>query len=179
MGGLAIVVALSSHRRNIPVSLLAPSERRTLPSLQLPLLSGGTWQSREHRGRVIAINLWATWCAPCRQEMPFLSALAQQKRAAGLDVLGVTMESGDRREIVTSYLDRFPVAYPVSVAAERAQIGTPVEALPTTVLIDRQGRVAQTLVGAFTETQLRSAIEQLLAEDEAATQSGTGRLSTP
>ena len=166
--GLGIVLALSSHPRARRLPLIAAAVRAPLPRLSLPLLNGQTWSLADHRGRVVLLNLWATWCAPCRQEMPTLARLAEQRSAAGLDVLGIAVDDPQSRPTVQSFLTQtpvsFPIALPTSNAAQQSSIGLPIAAVPTTLLIDRHGRVALQLVGAFDRTELERAVDQLLAE---------------
>lgn len=110
------------------------------------------------------LNLWATWCVPCRRELPLLSELARKEELRGLDVVGVALDEDDRRGKVERFLRSSPVRYPIAVPEQMPQIGPSVEAIPTTLLIDREGRMAAVLVGAFDERSLRGAVEQLLQE---------------
>ena len=110
------------------------------------------------------LNLWATWCLPCRSELPVLSALAREEQARGLEVVGIDMDTGDRRGRSETFLRTSPVSYPIGVPEQMPQIGMGLEAVPTTLLIDREGRVAAILVGAFAEKSLRAAITELLHE---------------
>lgn len=159
-----MVVTLLQRGRSPAVSLQGRSERRNVPAFWLPLLSGGTWRSEDHRGHVVVLNVWATWCLPCRRELPILSELAREEGARGLDVVGVVLDTDDRRGKVEQFLRVSPVSYPIAVPEQMPRIGPAVEAVPTTLLMDREGRVAAVLVGAFDEKSLRGAVVQLLRE---------------
>lgn len=101
---------------------------------------------------------------PCRYELPLLSALANGRGQEGLDIVGVVQDAEDRRAKVESFMRSSPVVYPMAVPEQAPQIGPAESVVPTTVLIDREGRVAAILAGAFEERSLRSAVEQLLGE---------------
>ncbi len=77
-----------------------------LPNLTLPTLDGGTWSLREHRGQVILINFWATWCAPCREETPALVRLSNKYKADGLEVIGVSLDR-DGTEVIKEFVAEY------------------------------------------------------------------------
>jgi cytochrome c biogenesis protein CcmG, thiol:disulfide interchange protein DsbE len=147
------------HRgRLIPVE-----ERKAMPPLVLPLLDGGTWRLEEHRGQVIVVNYWASWCAPCWEETPMLMKLFREDSANGLAVVGVAMdESGTDK--VRAFVARFRVNYPIALPQPMSQMVYGLGGLPTTILVDRQGRVAKIYSGAMRERDLRADINILLAE---------------
>ena len=163
VGGIGIV-GIDRHRRSPTISVLPPSTRRAMPAFSLPLLSGEVWRLQDHRERVILLNLWATWCLPCRRELPLLSELARDQKSRGLDVVGVDVDTGDRRRKTMEFLRTSPVSYPIAIPEQMPQIGPEVEAIPTTFLIDREGRIAVILVGAFDKDALRRAVTELLQE---------------
>ncbi len=159
-----MVVTLLQRERSPAIFLQKRSERQSVPAFLLPLLSGGTWRSEDHRGHVVVLNVWATWCLPCRRELPILSELARQEGTQGLDVVGVALDTDDRRGKVEQFLRASPVSYPIAVPEQMPRIGPAVEAVPTTLLMDREGRMAAVLVGGFDEKSLRRAVVQLLRE---------------
>ena len=138
-------------------------DRNPVADLAMPELNGGSWRLSDHRGQVVLINYWASWCAPCRQETPGLIDLARDYRYKGLSIVGVSMDEGGK-PAVESFLSEFHVPYPVLMP----DLGLPsvpaVEALPTTVLIDRNGRAAKSYVGAVRESVFRADVDRLLAE---------------
>jgi len=159
----ALTVGVPGLRRPPPTAPLKPAaERRMMADLALPALSGPPWTLSRHRGRVVLLNYWATWCPPCRAETPALVRIARDYRAAGLDVVGVSVDQ-DAMNSVPPFVAEYRVPYPVLLSGPPAP-GGPVQALPTTFLIDRQGRVADVTVGACDEPSLRRALERLLRE---------------
>jgi peroxiredoxin len=106
----------------------------------LPARDGGTLRLSELRGQVVMINFWATWCGPCRQEMPLLEQLHAKYEPLGFTLLGVNVEPDSAP--AEQWLKRVPVSFPILFDRENkvsALYG--VEAMPSTVLIDREGKV--------------------------------------
>lgn len=112
------------------------------PDFTLRALDGPNLHLAEQRGRVVLVNFWASWCGPCRQEMPQLNKLHDKYRAAGLVMLGINIDDDPRQaaELAARYQIRFPVLLDTDKAVvKRYDLG----AMPATVLIDRDGRVRQ------------------------------------
>jgi cytochrome c biogenesis protein CcmG/thiol:disulfide interchange protein DsbE len=144
----------------------AVKDRKPVADLMLPQLNGGAWRLSDHRGQVVLINYWASWCAPCRQETPGLIDLARDYRYKGLSIVGVSMDEGGK-PAVQSFLSEFHVPYPVLMPDFTTPAAPAVEALPTTVLVDRDGRAAKSYVGAVRESMFRADVDRLLAEQSA------------
>jgi cytochrome c biogenesis protein CcmG, thiol:disulfide interchange protein DsbE len=144
-------------------------DRKAVADLALPQLQGGSWRLSDHRGQVVLINYWASWCAPCRQETPGLIDLARDYRYKGLSIVGISMDGVDERDdggkrAVESFMNEFHLPYPVLMPDFASPSAPAVEALPTTVLLDRNGRVAKSYIGAVRETVFRADVDSLLAE---------------
>ncbi len=116
-----------------------------------------------HRGQVVLVNYWATWCGPCREEMPGLSKLARQLAPQGLAVVGISLDQAPRAK-VQAFVSAMQVPYPIAFPAPLSQTEWGMTGIPATILIDRHGRVAKTYVGAVREADLRADAEALLAE---------------
>jgi cytochrome c biogenesis protein CcmG/thiol:disulfide interchange protein DsbE len=144
----------------------AVKDRTHMSDLTWPQLDGGSWRLSEHRGQVVLINYWASWCAPCRQETPGLIDLARDYRYKGLSIVGVAMDEGGK-PAVEGFLREFHLPYPV-LMPDLASPSTPaIDALPTTVLVDRNGRAAKSYVGAVQESVFRADVDRLLSEQPA------------
>jgi cytochrome c biogenesis protein CcmG/thiol:disulfide interchange protein DsbE len=141
-------------------------DRKPVADLALPQLDGSLWRLSDHRGQVVLINYWASWCAPCRQETPGLIDLAREYRYKGLSIVGVSMDEGGK-PAVESFMSEFHMPYPVLMPDLTAPPVVAVEALPTTVLVDRDGRVAKSYIGAVREKVFRADVDRLLAEQSA------------
>lgn len=110
------------------------------PDFSLQSRDGGTISLREFRGQVVMINFWATWCGPCREEMPHLEALYQRYSALGFRLLGVNVEEDS--ENAEAWLEEMPVSFSILFDPEnRVSELYDVIAMPSTVLVDRQGNI--------------------------------------
>jgi cytochrome c biogenesis protein CcmG/thiol:disulfide interchange protein DsbE len=129
------------------------------PKLVLPALDGRPVDLASLRGKVVAVNFWATWCGPCRLEMPELAEVWSENRDRCFELLGVAEESG--REDVLRAASSIP--YPI-LLDERAEALEPwgVQGYPITVVVDAEGKVRQTFRGALSKRRLETAIRPLL-----------------
>ncbi len=157
---LALAAALPGRARAAAHAWRDWPRERATPPLQLPLLDGTPWSLAAQRGRPVLLNFWATWCEPCRAELPSLQALAQRQAAAGLAVVAV-----NHREAAAA-VQRYAQGQGLSLPCLLDADGSAARAwtsgiLPTTVLIGRDGRAAGSLVGeidwASDEAQARLA----------------------
>ena len=138
-------------------------ERRVMPDLVMAQLDGGTWRTVDHRGQVVLVNYWATWCGPCWEETPGLIRLSREMGPKGLAVVGVAIDEGGR-EKVRKFVEEFRVRYPVVMPERLSQVEYGLEGVPTTILLDKQGRVAKTYVGAVRQRDFETDVEALLRE---------------
>ena len=117
------------------------------------------------RGQVVLLNLWATWCAPCRHETPFLEALFQARKAEGLTIVGVSMDTRDARNQVVEFVEEFGVTYPILLDPQmRGMDAYRVLGLPASFLIDRDGVLRWMRFGPVAENDqdFLSALERTL-----------------
>lgn len=125
-------------------------ETRALPALEATTLDGDSVSLAGLRGEVVLLNVWATWCVPCRQEAPELEALHQRYGDGDLRVVGVTVDHRGAEDQIRRFIDRYGMTYDIwwdpdgRVIDEFGAVG-----VPLTVLLDREGRVAWRHLGAF------------------------------
>lgn len=119
---------------------VAGSNSGPAPDFSLQSLDGSTVRLSDLKGQVVLINFWATWCAPCREEMPLLDAIYQKYNRLGVELLGINVEddaSGARK-----YLNETPVTFPILFDPDgRVSKQYQVKAMPSTILVDRHGNV--------------------------------------
>jgi thiol-disulfide isomerase/thioredoxin len=135
-----------------------------LLSASYPDLSGQVHRLSEWRGKALVANFWASWCAPCREEIPLLNAAQQQYAAAGLQVLGIGVDTAAN---LGEFTQKFRITYPVLIAETRGielmrDLGNRAGGLPFTVLLDRRGRLVGRKLGAYSGAELQAALVGLL-----------------
>lgn len=127
----------------------------------LETLDGTQVSLKDHEGKVVLINFWATWCAPCKAEIPDIQAAYDRYRDEGFVVLGVSVE--EPREVVKPFVDALGVTYPV-LLDEKGQVMKTYRALglPMSTIVDPEGVIQVRHIGYMTAAQLDSYLEQLL-----------------
>lgn len=141
----------------------AATARKALPEFALPSTDGGEWKLSDNRGKVMLVNFWATWCPPCRRETPELVRIHERYANRGFSVVGISLDDNPA-SVVPGFIDKFKMSYPVLYPTPDFGMAAEVQSLPTTLLVDRQGRIARTYLGAVSEDMLADDIEQLLGE---------------
>ncbi len=131
--------------------------------MKLPRINGGTWSLEADRGKVVLLNFWATWCPPCRMETPGLVSIHNRFVNQGFSVVGVSLDD-DPKAVVPEFARKYGVPYPMVVPASGFGLSDGIESLPTSLLIDRHGKVAKTYIGMVTESALSHDVEELLKE---------------
>jgi len=133
------------------------------PDFTLTKLEGQPLRLSELRGRVVMLNFWATWCGPCRAEIPELNAMQREMRDQGLTIVGVSWD--DTVEGVREFQQELPQEYTILMGGEEVQsLFGGIPSLPTTYIIDRDGRIRQKIIGARGRAAFESAIKPLLDE---------------
>jgi thiol-disulfide isomerase/thioredoxin len=134
------------------------------PALVVETRDDGPIGNAEVNDRVVVVNFWATWCLPCRVEMPSLQKLHERYADRGLLVLGLATD-GENDSAMETYLEDMEITFPIGTASPelRAAYGG-IDRLPTTILIDRRGRVRHRVEGLMAPPALRAAVLRLLDE---------------
>jgi cytochrome c biogenesis protein CcmG/thiol:disulfide interchange protein DsbE len=140
-----------------------PAKRNPAPDFTLRDAGGKPLKLSDYRGKVVLLNFWATWCPPCKAEIPWFIEFQKTYKDKGFTVIGVSLDE-DGWDVVKPYLERSRINYPVVVGdAQVEQHYGGLESLPTTFIIDREGRIADVHIGLVTkniyEEQIRSLVE--------------------
>lgn len=143
--------------------LRAANLREDPPEIRLPDLEGREWTLTGQRGKVVLVNFWATWCGPCRREIPDLEKIAAEFRGADFDLVGIAMDE-DGPKVVRDFAARQQIGYPILLPSVRAIQASGIETLPTTYIVDKKGRIAKTLMGALNRRETIEDVRALLAE---------------
>jgi thiol-disulfide isomerase/thioredoxin len=141
----------------------SPDAPRADLSFTLKDMNGRDVKLAELKGKVVLLNFWATWCGPCRLEIPWFVELQRQYKDKGLSVIGVSVD--DPPEALPPFAREFKVNYPLAVGRDREDVQNafgPIFAVPITIVIGRDGRVCVKHIGPVSKEQFESEIRALL-----------------
>ncbi|MBZ5727214.1 MAG: TlpA family protein disulfide reductase [Acidobacteriia bacterium] len=164
-----LIQGCSSEPQSVRAATVKPDkDRKEAPGFTLKDAEGKTVQLADYRGKVLLLDFWATWCGPCKIEIPWFVEMQRKHKDKGFEVLGVSMDD-DGWDVVKPFLTKLGVNYRVVMGNdETAQLYGGVDALPTTFLIDRSGRIAAVHVGLTSRREIEDGVGQLLQDAPAA-----------
>jgi thiol-disulfide isomerase/thioredoxin len=147
-------------------TIVAEADRKPAPAFTGETLDGGQFDLAEHRGEVVVLNVWASWCAPCRAEAADLAAVATEKAEDGVVFVG--LNTRDSAAPANAFVERFGLPYDNVIdtngTKQLAFRDLPPAAIPSTLVIDREGRVAARAIGEVDRSRLLGLIEPIEAE---------------
>lgn len=142
----------------------SPREGFLAPDFSLDLLGGGQVALSELRGSAVVVNLWASWCPPCRAEMPALQRVYESGKDRGLVVLGVNTTFQDSEQAAAEFVQEFGLSFPVPL--DRTGMMSrlyQLRALPSTFFVDRNGIIRKVIIGGpMSEATIQTAVEEIL-----------------
>ena len=148
------------------LDLIRPSREKIAEDFTLSLADGSTFRLADHRGRVVLINFWATWCPPCREEMPSLERLHRQHKAQGLVLVAVSLDADTA--LVPPYVKTAKLTFPIALDP-KAETGNKygVRALPSSFVVDRKGTLTALALGprAWDNDAAHSLVEALIVDN--------------
>ena len=167
LAGLWVWFSRTTPRAVTQGQVPAPQVGFLAPDFTLPTLDGGTQTLSDLRGQVVVLNFWASWCPPCRAEMPALARVAQEYADRGVTVLAVNATASDSREAAQRFLHDIGVTdLPVVLDTDGQVVQTyRISAFPTTFFVDAQGVIRDIVVGGpLSEASLRARLDDLAQE---------------
>ncbi|HEX8984408.1 MAG TPA: TlpA disulfide reductase family protein [Bryobacteraceae bacterium] len=174
---VALILGGCSQPAGARASRVKPAtERKLAPNFSLQDPNGRSVQLADYRGKVVLLNFWATWCGPCKIEVPWFVEFERQHKDQGFAVVGVSMDE-DGWQAVKPFMADMGINYRVLLGNDNiAQIYGGVDSLPTTFIIDRDGRIAAVHLGLVSKSVYENDLKQLFeasADSRAAGASAT------
>ena len=171
LGGAAIIgaavgvaVYFYTKPQELPSMPVASAAAPALMAAKLPDLNAQPQALEQWRGKVLVVNFWATWCAPCREEIPELIKFQSEYGPKGVQIVGIAIDAADK---VRPYAANMKMNYPILIGdadgvglVQRA--GNPLAGLPFTVILDRRGNAVHSHLGSLTADKLLEVIQPLL-----------------
>jgi peroxiredoxin len=148
--------------------VIPPDERAAAPAFSGTLLGGGGFSSTELAGDVAVLNFWGSWCPPCRVETPEFQEVYAEVRDRGVSFLGLNVKETSE-QFAQAFVDSEGIEFP-SLYDPRGEVALafrdyPANAIPSTIVLDRDGRVAAVYTGEVAQEDLRAVLDRLLAEE--------------
>lgn len=169
-----------------PTQTTTPTETKTSEASYFPVSSvtaagsknvapNFTWEENgkkmsmaDLKGNVVLVNLWATWCGPCKKEIPDLSKISQDMKGKNFKMIGVNVFQNPKSQTIGDYLSSNPIPYTILDAGEdfvkafSDATKTDIEAVPTTFVVDKKGNIVETIVGARDEETFKTTINKYM-----------------
>lgn len=153
-----------------PGQTYKPADRKKVGDVTGSLLDGGSFNLASDAGKVVVVNFWASWCAPCQIETPQFDSVYRAYKSKGVDFVGIDFK--DQRDKAESFVKDNQISFPIvydQQGKSALQLGhLPAQGLPFTVLIDKRQRVAAVYIGPLTPKDLEPVLNKLIAEPAAA-----------
>jgi cytochrome c biogenesis protein CcmG/thiol:disulfide interchange protein DsbE len=141
----------------------APNRTQSAPDFSLSALDGQPLRLSSYRGKIVVLDFWATWCAPCREEIPHFIQMQNQYGNRGVQLIGISMD--DSPEPVRSFYQQFKMNYPVAVGnAKLGELYGGILGLPITYVIGRDGKIEGKYIGATDVAVIERRVQDLLQE---------------
>jgi len=157
-----LITGCSNSGTSVRAAVKAEKDRKSAPDFQVKDVNGTPLKLSDYRGKVVLLNFWATWCGPCKIEIPWFIEFEQKFKDQGFAVLGVSMDE-DGWDVVKPYLASKKINYRVGLGDDTVgNLFGGIDSLPTTFLIDRDGKVASTHIGLVSKGDYQTEIANLL-----------------
>src|SRR4030066_653696 len=159
--GVSVFCLTKKNKKKNPAANSSLETREPAPNFTLALLGGKSFQFSDHKGKPVLINFFASWCLPCREEMPVLEQIAREYQTKGVVFLGIAVD--DTEEKMNDFIKRYNVTFPVGLdKTAEIQKSFGLYGIPTTYFIDKQGGINYFHSGVVTEGLLRHELDKLV-----------------
>jgi peroxiredoxin len=159
---IAAIALFIAQPANAAIKLKKDAQRKHAPEFELQDVQGRNVRLSDYAGKVVVLDFWATWCAPCKASMPWLMELSEKYRDAGLAVIGISMDEGGW-QVVKPFAEKMHITYPILLGDKRvAYLYGDVDALPLAFFVDRNGRVAAIHLGTANRNEFERIIRLLM-----------------
>jgi peroxiredoxin len=159
---LCLTFGCSTQQKVSASSIKASKDRKQAPDFKLKDVNGKTVHLSDYRGKAVVLDFWATWCGPCKIEIPWFIQFERKYKDRGLEVLGVAMDD-EGWQVVKPFAEQMKINYRLVMGDDlTADMYGGIEALPTTFLVDREGKIAAVHVGLAGKDEFENDIEKIL-----------------
>jgi peroxiredoxin len=171
----ALMISCTVPFRDDDIRVKNEKERKATPDFSLKDSTGTLVKLSDYKGKVVLLNFWATWCGPCKIEIPWFTDFQKTYKDRDFAVIGVSMDE-DGWDSVKPYIEQHKMNYRVVVGNDQvSQLFGSIDSLPTTLIIDREGRIASMHIGLVAKNTYQKEIEQLLEASKDAPKTGAMR----
>jgi thiol-disulfide isomerase/thioredoxin len=137
---------------------------KTAPAFTLMTLDGKNVSLADYKGRPVLVNFWATWCAPCKIEMPWFEELRKQYAGQGFEILGLTADADAGKDVIAKTAQKIGVTYPILLANEKTEDAYGgIDYLPMSFYVDRNGKVVEATGGLSSKDEIEANIKKTIA----------------
>jgi len=156
------VVAAALCLASVLPSASQSEPRQKAPNFSLRTSDGRTVELKKLNGKAVVVNFWATWCGPCRAEIPGMIEVYEKYKSKGLEIVGISLDQGGWDQ-VKPYVQKVRISYPIVIGdGDLADAYGGIEAIPTTFFIDRSGNIIEKHLGYMSKAQFEGMIKKLL-----------------
>lgn len=162
---VAVAATLSISAVPASADIIPAESRKPAPRWKLPNLTGGSRQLSDYRGKVLLLNFWATWCAPCKQEIPWFAEFYDKYRADGLEVVGISVDDKGWK-VIKPYVEDKSNGINYTILHDNVDLSFmyKIQLMPKTVLIDRDGKVAAIHNGIVEKDSFEREVQAVLSK---------------